>query len=73
MIKESCNVLIKREERFAKTAVGWIMREVSKYNKELVKKILDKNIIYFSTESLKNATKKFNNQEQLYFIKMFKT
>lgn len=73
MIKESCNVLIKREERFAKTAVGWIMREVSKYNKELVKKILDKNIIYFSTESLKNATKNFNNQEQLYFIKMFKT
>jgi 3-methyladenine DNA glycosylase AlkD len=53
----SAAVLIRRQERFAKTAVGWILRDLSKYDEELVRVFLDGNLVHFSTESLRNALK----------------
>ena len=57
MIMESCRVLIEKDERFAKTGVGWILRELSKSDKGLVVSFIDKNNQHFSKESLRNATK----------------
>ncbi len=59
MIDSSCQVLIRRDERFAKTAVGWILRDISKYNRPFAERVIEENIRYFSTESLNNATKYF--------------
>jgi 3-methyladenine DNA glycosylase AlkD len=71
-IKASCQVLIRRPERFAKTAVGWILREVSNYDEPFVQQVIAANIGHFSLESLKNATKYFRREKQTDFRKMFK-
>jgi 3-methyladenine DNA glycosylase AlkD len=60
IILDSCNILIRREERFAKTAVGWILRELSKSNKDLVVSFVKKNKMHFSKEGLDNAIKYLN-------------
>jgi 3-methyladenine DNA glycosylase AlkD len=69
-IEVSCRVLIRREERFAKTAVGWILRDISKYDEAFVRQAIEGNIKYFSAESLKNATKYFERNEQNHYRRM---
>lgn len=64
---ESSSVLIKRDERFAKTAVGWILRELSKSDKKSVINFINKNKNYFSKESLENSIKYFNPTEKAKF------
>lgn len=56
--------LIKREERFAKTAVGWILRELSKVDKQIVVDFIAQNRQYFSRESHENAIKYFEKDEK---------
>lgn len=50
-------VLIKRDERFCKTAVGWVLREASKTDQNMVKEFVEKYRQYFSKESMANALK----------------
>ena len=71
-IAASCQVLIRREERFAKTAVGWILRDVSKYDEAFVRQVIEENIQYFSSESLKNASKYFAKDDQVHWREMRK-
>ena len=66
LILRSCLVLIKRKERFAKTAVGWIMREFSKKNEKLVTDFLHANIKLVTKEVVRNALK-YYPQEQKKF------
>lgn len=49
--------LIKREERFCKTAVGWVLREYSKIDNKFVKDFLEQNRDWTTKEVIKNATK----------------
>lgn len=49
--------LIQREERFSKTAVGWVLREYSKIDADLVTGFLDRYAAYTTNEVVKNATK----------------
>lgn len=56
--------LIKREERFAKTAVGWILRELSKVDEQIVVDFIAENRQYFSRESHENAIKYFDKDEK---------
>ena len=72
LIEISCQCLIKRDERFAKTAVGWILRDISKYDQAFVEGVLRQNIEYFSVESLKNATKDFDPQKQRFYRKLLR-
>jgi 3-methyladenine DNA glycosylase AlkD len=51
--------LIKRNERFCKTAVGWSLREISKLDKEYVKRFLETHSYYVTAEVKKNAAKYF--------------
>lgn len=64
LILNSNAVLIKREERFAKTAAGWILREISKVDKQIVVEFIAKNRPYFSRESHENAIKYFEKEEK---------
>ncbi len=57
MIKEFSTVLIKREERFCKTAVGWVLREYSKVDSNLVTTFLEEHKDWVTKEVGKNATK----------------
>lgn len=49
--------LIKREERFSKTAVGWVLREYSKVDKKFVTTFLNDHKDWTTQEVIKNATK----------------
>lgn len=64
LICESCAVLIQREERFAKTAVGWILREISQYDTAVVQQFVAGHREHFSTEALRNALKYLDQDEQ---------
>lgn len=57
--------LIKREERFCKTAVGWVIREISKFDKSYVVKFLEDHNPHVTSEVKQNATKYFCSQKIL--------
>jgi 3-methyladenine DNA glycosylase AlkD len=50
-------VLIQREERFCKTAVGWVLRQYSKIDPKVVTTFLDDYSEWTTREVVKNATK----------------
>ncbi len=64
LLLRSAARLIKRDERFAKTAVGWILREMSKADKQAVEMFIKKYAKYFSKESLENAIAYFGKQKK---------
>lgn len=57
LIRRFSDVLIRREERFAKTAVGWVLREYSKHDTEFVLMFLSKHVKYTTSEVKRNALK----------------
>lgn len=57
LIMSACDTLIKRPERFAKTAVGWVLREFSKTTLPLVQNFLRDNNTYLTREVINNALK----------------
>lgn len=52
-----CESLIKRPERFSKTAVGWLLRDVSRHDEAFTVSFLGSHIDHFSVESARNALK----------------
>ncbi len=72
LVEASCPALIARPERFAKTAVGWILREISRHDEACVRRVLENNIQNFSAESLKKATKYLAQEEQDRYTQMRK-
>jgi 3-methyladenine DNA glycosylase AlkD len=72
LIERGCRTLISRDERFAKTAVGWILRDVSKHDASFVKRIITETISDFSTESLNNATRYLSDQEKDEFRQLLR-
>jgi 3-methyladenine DNA glycosylase AlkD len=59
-IQEFSTVLIKRDERFCKTAVGWVLREYSKIDTNFVREFLSEYENWTTKEVIRNATKYFN-------------
>ena len=57
MIKEFATELIKRDERFCKTSVGWVLREYSKIDSDFVTKFLSDFENWTTKEVIRNATK----------------
>jgi 3-methyladenine DNA glycosylase AlkD len=72
-IQQSCNVLIARQERFAKTSVGWILRDIFKHDESFVRSFVEQHLKSFSVESLKNALKYLDRAEREKYVKMLKT
>lgn len=57
IIYEFSEILINRDERFCKTAVGWVMREFSKYDPAFVTDFLETYQKQITPEVIKNARK----------------
>ncbi len=72
LINSASDKLIRREERFVKTAVGWILREISRVDGVLVHQFLNKNLKYFSIESLNNALKYFDPESKKMYKKKWR-
>ena len=73
LIREACDVLIDREERFSKTAVGWVLRGISKHDREFVLAFVENHLNSFSKESLSNALSYFEKSEKaMYLLKLRK-
>lgn len=53
------DILIRRPERFAKTAVGWTMREYSKIDEVFVLEFLSRHVKYTNAEVKRKALKYF--------------
>ena len=51
------DILIRREERFAKTAVGWVLREYSKVDEDFVHNFLSRHVKHTTWEVKRNALK----------------
>jgi 3-methyladenine DNA glycosylase AlkD len=56
-IHQFSDTLIRRNERFAKTAVGWVLREYSKQDPEFVLDFLSKHVKHTTAEVKRNALK----------------
>ena len=61
-VERFSDILIRREERFAKTAVGWVMREYSKLDEEFVLDFLSKHVKYTTWEVKRNALKYYRQK-----------
>jgi len=71
-IHDACTVLIDREERFSKTAVGWVLRDISKHDEQFVISFVDNHLKSFSKESLGNALKYFEKGMKNEYIQELK-
>ncbi len=60
VITRFSETLIKRPERFCKTAVGWVLREYSKIDDRYVISFLEQYADYTTNEVIKNAKKYFS-------------
>lgn len=72
LIYSACATLIQREERFAKTAVGWILRDMSKHDSAGVVAFIEQHLASFSLEALKNAIKYEAKDLQQRLVTQFK-
>ena len=61
--------LIKRPERFAKTSVGWLLREISKKDQQFVEAFLLNNKNHLTTEIINNALK-YSTKDMKKFLKL---
>lgn len=57
ILDEPMRNLIRRPERFAKTSVGWLLRQISKIDEKLVEEFLVNNKSYLTKEVINNALK----------------
>ena len=70
LIMPSCEVLIKRPERFAKTAVGWMLREFSKTELQLVCTFLRTNNASLTREVVNNALKYYGDEKKKFLARL---
>jgi len=70
VIDEINKTLIIREERFAKTSVGWLLREISKNDKIYVETFIKDHIRYFTKETINNSMKYFEKEQRKSYLKM---
>ena len=61
-IAQFSDILIRRKERFAKTAVGWVLREYSRENPEFVLDFLARHAAYVTGEVKRNALKYYRKE-----------
>ena len=61
-IRRFADILVRREERFAKTAVGWVMREYSKLDEDFVLDFLSKHVKHTTWDVKRNALKYYRQK-----------
>lgn len=71
-MKTVCTTLIARPERFAKSAVGWLMRDVSRHDPGFVLSFVKSNIDNLSLESARNAMKHMGGRTRTSLLERIK-
>ncbi len=71
-IDEINRTLIKRDERFGKTSVGWLLREISRNDKTYVKNFVSDEIKHFTKETINNSMKYFEKEERKFYLEKLK-
>jgi 3-methyladenine DNA glycosylase AlkD len=71
-IKTVCTTLVARPERFAKTAVGWLLRDVSRHDPDMVLSFLKSNVERLSLESARNAMKYMDGKTSRPLLEIIK-
>ncbi|MDF1574048.1 MAG: DNA alkylation repair protein [Bacteroidales bacterium] len=61
-IKRFADIMIRREERFAKTAVGWVMREYSRLDEAFVLEFFSSHVKHTTWEVKRNALKYYRQK-----------
>jgi Predicted DNA alkylation repair enzyme len=64
-----CDILIPHPHDLIRKAVGWMLREVGKKDKETLWDYLEENKKKLSRTSLRYAIEKFTSEEREYFMK----
>lgn len=72
LVETACATLIRRPERFAKTAVGWILHDISKQDEAFVERVVAAHLPHFSPEALKNALKYFDPAVRKAYVRRLK-
>ena len=57
MVLDNCSHLLGSQERFVQTGVGWVLRELSRWDQGRVVGFVEADLDGFSREALKNAIK----------------
>jgi 3-methyladenine DNA glycosylase AlkD len=70
LVEHGCRIIIRRPERFAKTAVGWKLREVSRTDPTFVRRVVTENLAHFCAESLNRAIQTFSEAEKRAYRRM---
>lgn len=69
MAYEICHVLIADRHPLIRKAVGWVLRECGKKDKQRLERFLDKNIDVISAVTISYSTEKFKAEEREYWRK----
>ncbi|KAI0559953.1 DNA alkylation repair enzyme [Gracilaria domingensis] len=72
LIWENSSVVVQRPERFAKTSVGWILREVARYDEEFMTSFVGQFKQFMSLEAVRNATKHCAVEKKKKYVQMVK-
>lgn len=56
--------LVRRPDRFAKTAVAWTLREIAKRDKEIVFNFIKKQAIFLTPENYQSLSRYFSSAEK---------
>ena len=67
---EIMSYLISCREDLIQKAIGWMLREIGKKNKNLLKSFLTRNIKVISRISLRYAIERFDKKEREFFLKL---
>lgn len=72
IILRNAEFLVKDTERFAQTAVGWVLRELSCYDRTLTVQFAERNITYLSREAIHSLAEKMPKKEKQQLLMMHK-
>ena len=61
--------VIKRDERFGKTSVGWLLREISRDDKTYVENFVSEQLKYFTKETINNSMKYFEIEQRKEYLR----
>jgi 3-methyladenine DNA glycosylase AlkD len=65
----NCTVLVKSDERFAQTAVGWVVRECGKVSANRRDEFLTNHLAFLSKEGLSYGLEKVSDQDRKAWFK----
>jgi len=71
-LENSCTILLCRKERFLQTGAGWIIREISKGDKERIQNYIEKNLTNFTPEGLRYSLEAMKNEEREVLRQQYK-